>query len=292
MPYPFTPSPPMTPDRPRRQRGLPAPLAAEGRVTHPPDTMARHEPTPPPPPDAALIGGPLSDEPPMETDKHVQQMKLLLELIEWAFRDRQDYFASGNITIFFSPEQLKRQDFRGPDFFVVLGTERRPRNSWVVWQEKGRFPDVIVELLSNRTRAKDLGVKKETYQDVFRTPEYYAFDPESGELSGFELVEGRYRPRSPDAAGRMWSERLGHFLGVSDGRLRLFTREGELVPNGVERGRRAEAETRRADVADERADVADRRADVADERADAAERRAERLAERLRALGMDPDAPE
>lgn len=25
-------------------------------------------------------------------------------------------------------------NFRGPDFFVVLDTERRPRPSWVVWE--------------------------------------------------------------------------------------------------------------------------------------------------------------
>ncbi|EYF02847.1 Hypothetical protein CAP_6427 [Chondromyces apiculatus DSM 436] len=180
----------------------------------------------------------------METVKHVQQMKLLLDLIEWAFRDRDDVFASGNITIDFSPKQLRRQDFRSPDVFVVLGAAQRPRNSWVVWQEGGKFPDVIVELLSSSTREKDLGPKKDIYQDVFKTPEYYAFDPETEELFGFELVEGRYRKRTPDASGRLWSKALGHHFGIEQGLLRLYTREGLPVPTGMERGLRAEAAER------------------------------------------------
>ena len=42
---------------------------------------------------------------------------------------------AGNLTIYFNPNQLKTQDFRGPDFFVVLDTDDRERKSWVVWQE-------------------------------------------------------------------------------------------------------------------------------------------------------------
>lgn len=265
----------------RRRRGAgrredPEPLAVGEAHAHPP-LMPRQEPRDLPSPDIDLPpGGPLSDEPQMETDRHSKQLGLLLELGDWVLRDREDAFFAGNISIFFSPEQLKRQDFRGPDFFLVLGTDRRERNSWVVWQEGGRFPDLIIELLSRSTRKNDLGPKKQVYQDVFRTPEYYAFDPQRGELLGFELIEGVYERRAPDARGRLWSERLGHFLGVHEGWLRLFTREGALVPTGVERGLLAEA--------------AEQRARQQAKRAEAAEQRAERLAERLRELGVDPDA--
>jgi hypothetical protein len=75
-----------------------------------------------------------SDEPPLESYLHLQQMILLLTCLEWWWRDRQDFFAAGNLTVYYSPRQRKSEHFRGPDFFVVLGTERKPRKSWVVWE--------------------------------------------------------------------------------------------------------------------------------------------------------------
>ncbi|KYF72401.1 Uma2 family endonuclease [Sorangium cellulosum] len=223
-----------------------------------------------------------SNEPPMESYQHLVQMLLLLESLELFWKERTDYFAAGNLTIYFSPRQLKSEHFRGPDFFVVLGTERRPRKSWVVWEEDGRYPNVIVEVLSESTARVDRGLKKRTYQDVFRTPDYFWFDPATLELSGFHLVDGQYQPLSPDASGRLWSAQLGLFLGVEKGQLRFFTPAGELVPAGLELAQRAES-------AEQRAESAEQRAESAEQRAESAEQRAARLAEKLRELGVDPD---
>jgi len=44
-----------------------------------------------------------------------------------------------------------------PDFFVVLGTEKKDRKSWVVWQKEGKYPNVIVEVLSDKTVSVDKG---------------------------------------------------------------------------------------------------------------------------------------
>lgn len=212
-----------------------------------------------------------SDEPPMETYLHLLQMILLLESLDLFWKDRTDYFAAGNLTVYFSPRQLKNEKFRGPDFFVVLGTEKRPRKSWMVWEEDGRYPNVIVEILSDTTQARDRGLKKQIYQDVFRTPDYFWFDPETLELAGFHLMDGQYKPLAPDAAGRLWSEQLGLFLGLHEGKLRFFTAEGVLLPGAKEVAQAAEKAERRADTA---------------------EQRIARLAEKLRAMGIDPDSVE
>nr|WP_322505530.1 hypothetical protein [Chroococcidiopsis cubana] len=46
-------------------------------------------------------------------------------------------------------------------FFVALDVDgSRERQGWVVWEEDGRYPDVIVELLSPSTAKVDRGVKK------------------------------------------------------------------------------------------------------------------------------------
>lgn len=64
-----------------------------------------------------------SDEPPLETDLHRLQMTLLIQCLELLWHNRNDFYVSG-LTIYYSPYQRKSEDFRGPDFFVVLGTER------------------------------------------------------------------------------------------------------------------------------------------------------------------------
>ncbi|EYF02305.1 Hypothetical protein CAP_7234 [Chondromyces apiculatus DSM 436] len=175
-----------------------------------------------------------SDEPEMESTLHLLQLFLLLQSLDLFWKDRTDYFAAGNRTIFYSQRQLKSEHFRGPDFFVVLGTEKRPRRSWTVWQEDGKYPNVIVEVLSDSTHTMDRGQKKQIYQDVFRTPDYFWFDPESLEFAGFRLQDARYEPIAPDASGRLWSAQLGLFLGVHEGKLRFFTPAGALLPAGEE----------------------------------------------------------
>ena len=207
----------------------------------------------------------LSDEPQLETYLHLQQMLLLLKCLDWWWRDRNDYFSAGNLTVYYSPRQRRSEDFRGPDFFVVLETERQPRKSWVVWEEDGKYPNVIVEILSETTAATDKGLKKQIYQDSFRTPDYFWFDPDSLEFAGFHLLDGQYQPIEPNPQSWLWSQQLELFLGIHNRQLRFFTLEGQLVPTPEEV---AEQETQRAEQETQRA---------------------ERLAAKLRELNIDPD---
>jgi Uma2 family endonuclease len=171
----------------------------------------------------------------LESYAHLQQILILLQCLEWLWQERNDYFAAANLTIYYSPNQKKSEYFRGPDFFVVLGTERRlDRKSWVVWGEGGKYPDVIVEILSPSTAKIDRGEKKQIYQDIFRTPDYFWFDPETLELQGFRLMEGQYQAIEPTDRGWLWSDRLGLFLGIHQQQLRYFNREAELIPTPAE----------------------------------------------------------
>ncbi len=51
-----------------------------------------------------------SDEPPLESDLHLQQIIILLSCLELLWRERSDYYASGNLTIYYKAEQLKKRD--------------------------------------------------------------------------------------------------------------------------------------------------------------------------------------
>ncbi|MGA1282806.1 MAG: Uma2 family endonuclease [Prochlorothrix sp.] len=212
-----------------------------------------------------------SDEPPLESDLHREQIDLLIRLVKYHWRDRQDFYVSGNLTIFYNEKQLTTQDFRGPDFFLVLDADNRDRRSWVVWKEQGRYPNLIIELLSDSTANVDRGLKKHLYQTVFRTPYYFWFHPVTLELAGFELIQGTYQPIAPNDRGHLWCAPLGLALGVLPEaidpgisyprqRLRLFTATGERVqlPEEAER-QRAEAERQRAEAERQRAEAAEAR---------------------------------
>ncbi|MEG3847562.1 Uma2 family endonuclease [Microcoleus sp. herbarium19] len=199
-----------------------------------------------------------SDEHSVETEQHLRQIILLLQCLEWLWRDRNNFYAAGNLTIYYCSNQLKSKQFRSSDFFAVLGTERKSRKSWVVWDEDGKYPNIIVEILSPKTANIDKNFKKQLYQDTFRTHDYFWFDPETLELTGFHLVDGEYQPIAPNEFGLLRSQQLDLSLGICEGKLRFFTAAGELVPTPQEF---AERETQRAD----------------------------RLAAKLRELNIDPD---
>ncbi|OBQ22275.1 Uma2 family endonuclease [Anabaena sp. AL93] len=213
-----------------------------------------------------------SDEPPVETELHLRQIILLFKCLEWLWKDRTDFYAVGNLSIYYSPHQKKSEDVRGPDFFVVLGTERKTRKSWVVWEENGKYPHVIVEILSPTTAKTDRETKKLLYQDTFRTPDYFWFDPYTLEFAGFNLISGKYQPLQPNEKGHLWSEELGLYLGIHEGLLRYFTSLGVLVPTPEES---AEMETTRAAMEAEKAKISNEKS--------------QRLAAKLRELNIDPD---
>jgi hypothetical protein len=167
----------------------------------------------------------------------------------------------------------------------------RKRLGWVVWEEEGRYPDVIVELMSPSTTNVDLGVKKDLYDRVFKTQDYFVYNPfDANSLLGWHRSD-TYRAIIPDERGWLWCEKLGLWLGTWQGTidretiswLRFYDSTGALVllPEEVAQ-QRAEAEAQQAEAARIMAETESLRAETE-------KLRAERLAARLRELGEDPD---
>lgn len=224
---------------------------------------------------------PSCDGIPMETERHKLQMDLLINSLKPWFSASNPGYVSGNMFVYFSPHQVKNEDFKGPDVFVVRNVSNKERKSWVVWQE-GKAPDLVIELLSESTTKFDKSKKKQIYQNKLGVPEYYWFDPHNSEdWAGFELKSAMvYEPMVPDAQNRLVSDRLGLALtrwhgsyeGVEAVWLRWETLTGELLP-----------------TPQEQRDIETQRANAAEQRANTAEQRAERLAQLLREQGIDPD---
>ena len=66
---------------------------------------------------------PYSEELPMESHRHVLQMILLIETLSDYWAGRKDVFVGGDMFVYFSPEQVKNHDFRGPDVIAAQGVE-------------------------------------------------------------------------------------------------------------------------------------------------------------------------
>jgi Uma2 family endonuclease len=216
---------------------------------------------------------PCDDGMPLETERHYWQIGVLIDSLDLAWRGRNDFFVGGNMFVYFSERQVKNNDFRGPDVFVVLDTVKRERKSWVVWGEEGRTPDVVIELLSESTESVDRGEKMDVYARALHVGDYFLYDPMDYRLEGYRLdaTTRRYVRMAPDERGDFPVERMGLKLGVRPTRrnkidapmLRWLDRNGDVLPHAEEwaerEAQRAEQEARRAEQEAARAVTAERR---------------------------------
>ena len=198
---------------------------------------------------------PYDDGIPLESEWHVAAMGLLIDILRYHWRERQDIYVAGNMFVYFAPDQVKTRDFRGPDVFVVKGVrDTHMRKSWVIWEEEDRTPDYVIELASPSTVAFDREGKKRIYERILKTPEYVVYDPNRERLRGWRRVRGRYEELTPNVRGWLWSEELELWLGVAAYRfvnqpaavkvLRFYDEDGELLPTPEE------AATQRAEAAE------------------------------------------
>ncbi len=139
-----------------------------------------------------------------------------------------------------------------------------------------------VELLSPGTEKEDLGqtlreveqppTKWEVYERVLRVPYYIVFDRYKDQLRAFQLTGSRYRELELSEP-RLWMEDIGLGIGLWQGSyqgierqwLRWYDANGNWIP------------------------IPEEQTEQERQRAEQERQRAERLAEQLRALGVEPD---
>ncbi|MBD2778596.1 Uma2 family endonuclease [Iningainema tapete] len=252
----------------------------------------------PPMPPTDLI---FDDGEPLESNRHRIAMNVLIRSMLQAYADRNDFFTSGNMFVYYSSTQARNRDFKGPDFFVALNVDgTKERLGWVIWEEDGRYPDVIVELLSPSTAVFDKGKKKDIYEQVFRTPDYFVYDPFNPDsLQGWHLdLSSGYQPLELNEQGWLWCQSLGLWLGTWQGTidretalwLRFYDGEGNLVllPEEAAQAKAQQAQ-QEAQQAQQEAQQAQQEAQQAQQEAQRERQRAELLASRLREMGVDPN---
>ncbi|TMQ29953.1 MAG: Uma2 family endonuclease [Planctomycetota bacterium] len=208
-----------------------------------------------------------TDGEPLETLWHFMSIVLLIDSVRYHFHPRTDFFVGGNMFIYYSEEQARNRDYRGPDFFYVSDVDgTKERRWWAIWEEGGRYPDMIMELLSRTTAQTDRTTKKRIYERTFHTHEYFCYDPDTQHLEGWRLGEtGRYQDIQPNEQGWLRCEEFGLWLGTWTGKYlehegtfpRFYDDQGRLVLTFKE------AEEQRANMQEQRADVEKQRAEQA-----------------------------
>ncbi|MBD1833645.1 Uma2 family endonuclease [Cyanobacteria bacterium FACHB-472] len=167
-----------------------------------------------------------------------------------------------------------------PDWFYVPNVpptlNGQYRRSYVLWQEYVA-PLIVLEFVSGdgsqeRDRTPITG-KFWVYEQAIRVPFYGIYEVNLARVEVYQLINGRYHVMQPNERGRYLIEPLGVELGIWQGRytnmefpwLRWWDAQGNLLLDGTEIAQLAQSQL--------------------EEERD----RAQRLAERLRAMDVNPD---
>jgi Uma2 family endonuclease len=250
---------------------------------------------------------PDSDGQPMaENTRQFEHIVIIKCGLEAVFRARPDVFVAGDL--FWYPVEGNNIIRQAPDVMVVFGRPRGHRGSYRQWEEGGVAPQVVFEILWPSNRWGEMHRKFKFYER-HGVEEYYVYNPEDGELVGYErqgqeLVEVVFM--------QDWiSPRLNVRLRLVGNELELYGPDGsrflsyldvmaqmEQERAGKERALR-EAEQERAgkeralrEAEQERAgkEQALREASEQKRQAEARAEELARLRARLKERGLDPDA--
>ncbi|MBC8110362.1 MAG: Uma2 family endonuclease [Verrucomicrobia bacterium] len=172
---------------------------------------------------------PETDGKPMaESTKQFDYIVLIKEGLEAVFADHAEVFVAGDL--FWYPVEGNPRIVYAPDVMVVFGRPKGDRKSYLQWQEANIAPQVVFEILSASNSAAEMTRKFSFYQR-FGVEEYYVYDPEANELLGwqrnesiFEEIETMQGWKSPLLNIRFELDKENLLLFRADGlRFRTYT---------------------------------------------------------------------
>jgi len=208
---------------------------------------------------------PESDGQPMaENTRQFEAITTIKGGLDAVFLDAPNVFVAGDL--FWYPVEGNNQIRTAPDIMVVFGRTKGHRGSYQQWLEGGIPPKVTFEILSRGNRPGEM-IRKFQFYEQYGVEEYYIYDPDNELLDGWILKAGKLTEIS-EMDG--WtSPALGIRFQFIDGRLQIFGPAGAPFASYVELVQQREKERQEKEKQRERA---------------------ERLAEQLRAMGVEPEA--
>jgi Uma2 family endonuclease len=221
---------------------------------------------------------PCSDGQPMaDSTIQYQWITRIKEGCELLFKDDPNVFIAGDLLWY--PVEGQTTISQAPDVMVVFGRPKGDRLSYLQWREDNIIPQVVFEIRSHHDSQTKMN-RKQAFYNRYGVEEYYVYDPEERELSGWQRLEGLLEVVETMTG---WiSPRLGVRFELGDEGLEIYRPDGELFLSYLELDERRESAERRAEQERQRAEQERQRAEQERQRAD-------RLAEKLRQLNIDPD---
>ncbi len=222
-------------------------------------------------PPATEVIYPESDGKPMaDNTRQFRWILVLQQNIEWLFANDPNVFVAGDLLWY--PVEGNNKIRQAPDVMVVFGRPKGDRGSYLQWREDNIAPQVVFEILSPGNTQTEMN-KKLLFYDRYGVEEYYIYDPDKNDMSGW--LRSGDRLDVIEQVDNWVSPRLGIRFDMSGQELQIYRPDGERFASYVEISQRLQQ--------------AEERAEQERQRAEQAEQRAEQLAERLRAAGIDPD---
>jgi Uma2 family endonuclease len=240
--------------------------------------------------------------------------------VDALFRDDPNVFVAGDLLWY--PVQGNNRLCVAPDVLVAFGRPKGDRGSYRQWVEGGIAPQVVWEVLSPNNTPGEMNDKLAFYQQ-YGVEEYYQYDPDRGQLRGWQRQGNTLEEISPIEG---WtSPRLGIRLEMEGGELVVYRPDGQRFLTFVqltqqweaaehrvwEERQRALLERQQREAAQQQSEqerlqreaaqqqaaqerlqreAAQQQAEQERQQREAAQQRAEQLAAKLRALGIDPES--
>ncbi|MGF1492841.1 MAG: Uma2 family endonuclease [Microcoleaceae cyanobacterium] len=235
---------------------------------------------------------PDSDGQPMaDNTEQFRWIVVIKENLEILFANTEDVFVAGDLLWY--PVEGNNKIRQAPDTMVVFGRPKGDRGSYQQWKEENIAPQVVFEILSPGNRAGKMAEKLLFYQR-YGVEEYYLYHPQRQELDGLQRAENWLEPI--ESMNSWVSPRLKIRFELTETGLEIYRPDGQKFLTPVELDQLRQQETERAEREFQRAESERQRAESERQRAEQAERdlqqerqRAERLAELLRAQGINPE---
>lgn len=250
------------------------------------------------PPTRRPVVYPESDGKPMaENTEQFDYITLIKLGLEAMLAERPDVFIAGDL--FWYPEEGNNKVVTAPDVLVAFGRPKGRRGSYLQWVEGDIAPQVVFEIMSPSNTKTEMDQKLAWY-GRHGVEEYYVYDPDDGELKGYQRSAGSLA-RIPKMRGWI-SPRLATRFELDGKSLELYGPDGRRFQHyvdvvqqlrwsethSVELKEAADLASQQAKAEWQRAEAERQRAEAERERADAVSRQNELLAAKLRELGIDP----
>jgi Uma2 family endonuclease len=203
-------------------------------------------------------------EPMSDNTKQFRWIVTIKENLEILFANNPD--------LLWYPVEGNNKLCQAPDAMVVFGRPKGDRGSYKQWEEDNIPPQVVFEILSPGNRTGKMTQKAIFYQ-VYGVEEYYIYDPDKIELSGF-LRDGDLLEPIEQINGWI-SPRLGIRFELTQDSWEIYRPDGQKFLTSVELNQRAE----------------DAIAQLEQERTlrEQEQQRYQALSEKLRERGIDPE---